>query len=210
MRKSLRLKGRCFAVAAAVAFAALTAMTPPALASVANPSVAQSTQISPDVFTGSGYVKYYEQYLTYPLYYTYGYVNGGEITFHNYGTQSPNDSSKWYAYQKGTVSRTWPFSDGTLGFNFYGHAVIQLRHYISTDWNLGASDNFFWTVLRPVTYGNYLVEYSLGGANYWIIDVRVSDDYGNPWCVQYVSTDYQASFAPCGAPATTLSWQTLG
>jgi hypothetical protein len=203
------MRKRYFTICAVLAIA-LTATAPPAVASTTKPSMAQSTQISPDVFTGSGYVKNYNQYLTYPLYWTQGYVNGGEITFHYYGKNSPNVSSQWYAYQKGTVSRTWPFSNGGLDSAYYGHAVIQLRHYISTDWDLGASDNLGWTVLRPVTYGNYLVEYSLGGANYWIIDVHVSDAYGDAQCVQYTQSDYQASFVNCGAAGTTLSWQTLG
>jgi hypothetical protein len=199
------MRRRHLTLCAVVAASVLTAISTPALASTAKPVAAQSAQISPDVFTGYGYIKYFNEYLTYPGYPVY--ENGAEISFHDYGEQSPNNSSVWNADHIGTVSKTGPFRDPALDSELYGHAVIKLRHYLTTDWDLGASDDSVLAVLRPDTSGNYLVEYSLGGPDYELIDVYASNEFDGLWCVQNSGSDSQAALAPCTSTGTTLAWE---
>ena len=204
MRDSLTRNGRSFAVAAALTLAAVAAVTPPALASAASPGTARSAE-SPDIFGGTGTLCNYNECLA-----AEGIQNGTPVKF----LESGLGYSIWNVIQgHGTVTNDWPFTPG-LGLNvkYLGHTVIQLAQ-AGDSMDLGVDPSgFTYAELRPSTFGNLLVEYSLGGQNYQLIDVAASDYWGTQgtgnvgYCFTNLGLNMQAGAFPCGYAGQTLTW----
>lgn len=177
------------------------ALTP--LLIIAALAVPANASITPDVFTGYGYLTHYSDYLNN---YEGSLASGNRITFHNYG-KNPNDDALWYLNDIGTVSSTWPFGGnsnlcGSSGGPYCGHAVVQIE--FGTEFAAGTTDDLH-VVLRPQSDVNYWVEYSLGGSNYQLINVHASNANDGGVCLADAGSDTQAVLQLC-PHNSTMTW----
>jgi hypothetical protein len=164
--------------------------------------------VTPDVFTGTGYIAHYSDYLTD---YEGAPGSGNPVTFHNYGA-NPTEDALWDVTNIGTVSSTWPFGGnsnlcGSSGGPYCGHAVVEIKLPSDLQFSAGTTDDLH-VVLRPQSDGNYWVENSLGGPNYQLINVHASNDDGGGVCLTDDGSDTQAALQLC-PDNSTMTWKPL-